>query len=96
MLKCTFQFKILNYICKKKNSVKMNKSLKLSLLLKDATINKVQFDKEWFFHLKDMSDYLGEDLSEVEAIHLPFTIDEETVEAKCATLEDIERGRKER
>jgi len=73
----------------------MNKSLKLSLLLKDATIHKVQFDKEWFFHLKDMSDYLGEDLSEVEAIHLPFTIEEEIVEAKCATLEDIERGRKE-
>lgn len=72
----------------------MNKRLKLSLLLKDATINKVQFDREWFFYLKDMADHLGEDLSGVEAIHLPFTIDEEVVEAKCATLEDIERGRK--
>ncbi|RZK12120.1 MAG: hypothetical protein EOO46_04315 [Flavobacterium sp.] len=72
----------------------MNKRLTLSLLLKDATINKVQFDKEWFFHLKDMADHLGEDLSEVEAIHLPFTIEEDVVEAKCATLEDIERGRK--
>ena len=73
----------------------MNKSLKLGILLKDATIHKVQFDKEWFFHLKDVAVYLGEDLSEVEFIHLPFTIDEEIIEAKCATLEDIERGRKE-
>ncbi|WP_026705913.1 hypothetical protein [Flavobacterium soli] len=72
----------------------MNKTLKLNLLLKDATIHKVQFDKEWFFHLKDMADHLGEDLTAVESIHLPFTIDEEVVEAKCATLEDIERGRK--
>ena len=74
----------------------MNKSLKLSILLKDATIHKVQFDKEWFFNLKDVSDYLGEDLSEVEFIHLPFTIEDEILEAKCATLEDIERGRKKK
>lgn len=72
----------------------MNKSLKLGILLKDATIHKVQFDKEWFFHLKDVADYLGEDLSGVEFIHLSFTIDDEVVQAKCATLEDIERGRK--
>ena len=72
----------------------MNKSLKQSLLLKEATIHKVQFDKEWFFHLKDMSDYLGEDLSGVEAIHLPFTIDEEIIEARCAhwkTLKEEEK-----
>lgn len=75
--------------------IKMNKSLKLSLLLKDATIHKVQFDREWFFHLKDVADHLGEDLSAVEAIHLPFAIDGETVEARCATLEDIERGRQQ-
>ena len=74
----------------------MNKSLKLSILLKDATIHKVQFDKEWFFDLKDVSDYLGEDLSEVEFIRLPFTIEDEILETKCATLDDIERGRKER
>lgn len=72
----------------------MNKRLRLNILLKEATINKLQFDREWFFHLKDMADHLGEDLSEVEAIHLPFTIEGEVVEAKCATLEDIERGRK--
>ena len=72
----------------------MNKRLRLNILLKDATISKVQFDKEWFFHLKEMADHLGEDLSEVEAIHLPFTIEGEMVDAKCATLEDIERGRK--
>lgn len=73
----------------------MNKTLKLSILLKDATIHKVQFDKEWFFHLKDVADHLGEDLSDVEYIHLPLTIDGEVMEVKCATLEDIERGRKE-
>lgn len=73
----------------------MNKSIKLNILLKDATIHKIQFDKEWFFHLKDVADHLGEDLSDVEYIHLPLTIEGETIEVKCATLEDIERGRKE-
>lgn len=72
----------------------MNKSLKLGILLKDASIHKIQFDKEWFFLLKDIEDYLGEDLSAVEFIHLPFTINEEVIETRCATLEDIERGRK--
>ncbi len=73
----------------------MNKNLKLNILLKDASVHKVQFDKEWFFDLKDMEDYLNEDLSEVEFIHLPFKYDDEIIETKCATLEDIERVRKE-
>lgn len=74
----------------------MNKKLKQEILLKDASVKKVQFDKEWFYDLKDMSDYLGEDLSEVEFIHLPFLIDEERINTKCATLEDIERVRREK
>ena len=73
----------------------MNKNLKLNILLKDASVHKIQFDKEWFFDLKDMEDYLNEDLSEVEFIHLPFKYDEAIMEIKCATLEDIERARKE-
>lgn len=44
------------------------KRLKQILLIKDATINKVQFDKEWFFKLDDMAFYLKEDLWEVEFI----------------------------
>ncbi|TPD66947.1 hypothetical protein [Flavobacterium microcysteis] len=71
----------------------MIKKLKEEILLKDASIKKVQFDKYWFYDLKDVSDYLNEDLSEVEFIHLPFIVDEVKVNTKCATLEDIERIR---
>lgn len=38
-----------------------------------------------------MADYLNEDLTGVEFIHLPFIIDDEKVDTKCATIEDIER-----
>jgi hypothetical protein len=41
------------------------KPLKENLLIKDATIHKVQFDTEGFFKLDEMSFYLKEDLSEV-------------------------------
>lgn len=69
----------------------MQKKLKESIVLKDASVKKVQFDKIWFFDLKDMEDYLNEDLKGVEFIHLPFLIEEERIETKCATIEDIER-----
>ncbi|WP_306350379.1 hypothetical protein [Flavobacterium sp. '19STA2R22 D10 B1'] len=72
----------------------MNKKLKEETLLKNAMIKKVQFDTEWYYDLKDVYDYLNEDLSAVEFIHLPFLVEEERVNTKCATLEDIERGRK--
>ncbi len=65
------------------------------LLIKEATINKYKYDKEWFFHLKDMSYFLKEDLSKVEFIYLPMIIDGEQEFVKCATFEDIMRGRKE-
>ena len=71
------------------------RSLKEKLLIKDATINKVQFDKEWFFSLADMAYYLKEDLSEVEFIHLTMIIDGEEELVKCSSFEDILRGRKE-
>ena len=69
--------------------------LKEKLLIKDATINKVQFDREWFFSFDDMAFYLKEDLSEVEFIHLPMPIDGVDEIVKCCTFEDILRGRKE-
>ena len=69
--------------------------LKEKLLIKDATINKVQYDKEWFFHLEDMKYNLKEDLSEVEFVFLPMLIDGEQEFVKCASFEDIIRGRKE-
>ncbi|MEN9908428.1 MAG: hypothetical protein RLZZ540_1577 [Bacteroidota bacterium] len=71
------------------------KRLKEILLIKDATINKLQFDKEWFFKLDDMAFFLKEDLSEVEFVYLPMLIDGEREIVKCSSFEDILRGRKE-
>ncbi len=71
----------------------MIKKLKEAILLKDASVKKVQFDRYWFYDLKDMSDYLNEDLTGVEYIQLPFLVDDEMISTKCATLEDIERFR---
>ncbi len=64
-------------------------------ILKDATINKVQFDQEWFYNFDDIAFYLKEDLSGVDTIFLPMTIDGEQEFVKCCTYEDIIRGRKE-
>jgi len=71
------------------------KPLKENLLIKDATLHKVQFDTEWFFNLDEMSFYLKEDLSEVEFVYLPMIIDGEEEYVKCSSFEDIIRGRKE-
>ena len=71
------------------------KPLKEKLLIKDATLHKVQFDTEWFFNLDEMSFYLKEDLSAVEFIYLPMIIDGEEEYVKCSSFEDIIRGRKE-
>lgn len=65
------------------------------MLIKDATINKIQYDKEWFFYLEDMKHHLKEDLSAVEFIYLPLTINHEQEFVKFASFEDILRGRKE-
>lgn len=71
------------------------KPLKENLLIKDATIHKVQFDTEWFFNLDEMTFYLKEDLSQVEFVYLPMIIDGEEEYVKCSSFEDIIRGRKE-
>jgi hypothetical protein len=71
------------------------KPLKEKLLVKDATINKIQFDTEWFYKLDDMTYYLKEDLTAVECIYLPMIIDGNQEYVKCAAFDDIIRGRKE-
>jgi hypothetical protein len=71
------------------------KPLREKLLIKEASIHKIQFDTEWFYSLEDMTFYLKEDLSEVEFIYLPMLIDRENEFVKCCTFEDILRGRKE-
>jgi len=71
------------------------KPLKEILLIKDATISKVQFDQIWFFSFDDMAFYLKEDLSEVEFVYLPMLIDGEKEIVKCCSFEDIIRGRKD-
>lgn len=65
------------------------------LLLKEASINKVQYDTEWFYNLEDIAFYLKEDVSAIDYIYLPMIIDEQQEFIKCATFEDILRGRKE-
>jgi len=62
------------------------------ILRKDSSVNKVQFDREWFYSINDMEDYLKEDLSKVEYVTLPITIDGEEYITKCATWEDIIRA----
>jgi hypothetical protein len=65
------------------------------LLIKDATINKIQYDKEWFFYIEDIKNHLKEDLSEVEFIYMPLLINGEQEFVKFVSFEDIIRGRKE-
>jgi hypothetical protein len=65
------------------------------LLIKDATINKIQYDKECFFYLEDIKNHLKEDLSAVEFIFMPLWIDGKQEFVKFVSFEDIIRGRKE-
>ena len=69
----------------------MKRKVNEEILRKDSSVNKVQFDREWFYSIKDMADYLSEDLTGVECITLPMIIDELTYNVKCATWEDITR-----
>jgi len=69
------------------------KKISEAILQKDTTINKVQFDREWFYSVKDMEDYLNENLAGVEYVHLPVDIDGIKYNVKCATWEDIQRVR---
>lgn len=69
------------------------KKIKEAELRKDSSVNKIQFDKEWFYVVHDMEDYLDEDLTGVETVTLPISIDGVKFNMKCSTLEDIERFR---
>ncbi len=62
-------------------------------LRKDSSVNKTQFDREWFYSVDDMEDYLNESLEGVEYIHLSIIIEGVNFTVKCSTLEDIERFR---
>lgn len=69
------------------------KKISEAIVRKDSNVNKVQFDKEWFYSIKDMEDYLNESLAGVENVTLPMVIDGFKYAMKCATWEDIQRFR---
>jgi hypothetical protein len=54
-------------------------------------VQKIQFDNKWYYDLESTSTFLKEDLSDVESIKLPLNGEYKEV----ATLEDIEKGRKQ-
>ena len=60
-------------------------------LLKETVVNKVEFDNNWYFDVDSVAKFINEDLSDVEGITLPF--DKEY--KKAATIEQIEKGRKQ-
>ena len=60
-------------------------------LLAEETVKKVQFEGEHYFSVDDVAEFIKEDLSEVEAITLPVAGEYK----KVATLEQIEKGRKQ-
>lgn len=65
--------------------------LKKEELLNETTVSKVQFDNDWYFDVDSVAVFLKEDLSGVEAITLPFG----GSYRKAATVESIEKGRKQ-
>lgn len=67
------------------------KKITEAIVRKDASVHKIQFDKEWFYAVEDMEDYLNEDLTGVETVSLPMDMFGEILNVKCATWEDIER-----
>ncbi|MCO6148470.1 hypothetical protein [Flavobacterium sp. NRK1] len=67
------------------------KKLTEAVLQKDTTVNKIQFDKEWFYSVEDLEDYLKEDLTGIEAVTLPLDFDGVKYPIKCTTWEDLGR-----
>ena len=65
--------------------------LKEEDLLREETVNKVEFDGRWYFDIDSVATYIKEDLSDVEGITLPFSGEY----IKASTLENIEKGRKQ-
>ncbi|GGB74708.1 hypothetical protein GCM10007424_13310 [Flavobacterium suaedae] len=67
------------------------KKLNEKVLRKESIIRKVQYDKEWFYSVEDIADYLKEDLTGIEYINLNVLTEYGMVNMPCATLEDIKR-----
>ena len=63
--------------------------------IKDATISKIKFDKEWFYKLDNVVFYPPEGLSKVEFIFLPRISKSKQHFITCTVFNDIIRGRKE-
>lgn len=63
-------------------------------LLDVPSIKRIDFEGNWYFDISDVAEYLKEDLFDVENITLPFLIEGERMSISCATIDDIERGRK--
>lgn len=67
------------------------KKLTEAVLQKDTTVNKIQFDREWFYSVEDLEDYLKENLDGIESVTLPLDFDGVKYPIKCTTWEDLER-----
>lgn len=67
------------------------KKLTEAILRKDKSVNKTQFDKEWFYSVEDLEDYLKEDLTGIESVTLPLDFDGVKYPIQCTTWEDLER-----
>lgn len=60
-------------------------------LLKEETVHKVQFNNDWYFDVDSVAKFIKEDLKDVETVKLPLEKDYKN----CATIENIEKGRKQ-
>ena len=69
------------------------KKITEAIVRKDTTIHKIQFDREWFYVVEDMEDFLNEDLTGVETVTLAVDYDGQKISMPCSTWEDIERFR---
>ena len=69
------------------------KKITEAIVRKDTTIHKIQFDREWFYVVEDMEDFLNEDLTGVETVTLAVDYDGQKISMSCSTWEDIERFR---
>ena len=69
------------------------KKITEAIVRKDKTIHKIQFDREWFYVVEDMEDFLNEDLTGVETVTLDVDYDGQKISMPCSTWEDIERFR---
>lgn len=67
------------------------KKLNEKILRKESIIRKIQYDKEWFYSIEDIADYLKEDLTGIEYINLNVPTEFGLVNMPCATFEDIKR-----